>query len=115
VADAAGLRPRATAELYRFVGRASRERALRTLGVFGVEFLVGPDPIDGDRIEPLRRGDGEHAWIYRVLPAGPRSYLASRLRSAANGDAAFEALAAADFVYGEDATVDGGCPPVPAR
>lgn len=114
VADAAGLRHRAIAELYRFVGREPPERALHVLRALGVRFLLGPDAIDSEALELLRQGSAGRTWIYRLRSAGPRLYLASRVRSVGTREAAFDRLAAADFAPGEDATVEGDCPPIPA-
>jgi hypothetical protein len=110
VADAGGIRERRIADLYRFLRSQTVDRALHVLSALGVRFLVGPDPIEAAGLEPLRRGDERHAWIYRLRSAGPHAYLASRVRSVGTLQGALERLADEDFVPGEDATVEGDCP-----
>lgn len=114
VADAAGLRQRGVAELYRFLAGVPPERALRVLGAFGVQFLLGPDAIDGEAADVVRRGSARHTWIYRLRSVGPRLYLASRVRAVGTLEAALDRLGDAGFVPGEDAVVEGDCPPIEA-
>jgi hypothetical protein len=114
VADAAGLRQESTAALYRYLRRIPAEQAIRLLRVLGVRFLVGPDAIDSEALQIVRRGGRGSAWIYRLRAPGTRIYLASRVRAVEGLESALDRLSDADFVPGEDATVAGDCPPIPA-
>jgi hypothetical protein len=114
VADAAGLRQESIASLYGYLGRVPAEQAIRLLRVLDVRFLVGPDAIDSEALEVVRPGSRESAWIYRLRAPGARIYLASRVRSADGLRGALDRLSDASFVPGEDATVAGDCPTIPA-
>jgi len=114
VADATGLRQESTAALYRYLGRVPAERAIRLLRALGVRFLVGPEAIDSEALELVRNGSAGRAWIYRLRAPGARIYLASRARSVDALGSALDWLSDAAFVPGEDATVAGDCPAIPA-
>jgi hypothetical protein len=114
VADAAPIRQRRVAELDRALERMTPERALAVLRVLGVRFLIGPSEITEQGVNTVRRGDGERAWIYSVRDAGPRVYLASRVRAVAGESDSLRVLSDASFVAGADATIEGPCPAIPA-
>src|SRR6185369_3820836 len=108
--DAAPIRQRRVAELDRALERMTPERALAVLRVLGVRFLIGPSEITEQGVNTVRRGDGERAWIHSVRDAGPRVYLASRVRAVAGESDSLRVLSDASFVAGADATIEGPCP-----
>jgi hypothetical protein len=114
VADAAGLRQESIASLYGYLRRVPAEQTIRLLRVLDVRFLVGPDAIDSEALELVRRGSRGSAWIYRLRAPGTRIYLAARVHSADGLQSALDRLSDVGFVPGEDATVAGDCPAIPA-
>ncbi|MGH7856222.1 MAG: YfhO family protein, partial [Candidatus Binatia bacterium] len=111
VAEASGIRRRRAAALYRELERLPIDGAVRLLRSLGVGFLIGEVALTSPGLERLREGGSGRAWIYRLEGAAPRTYLASRLRPVADASSAFRELAAPAFRPGEEAMVEGDCPP----
>lgn len=87
-------------------------QGLHLLGALGIRLLLGETAIEDAAVEALAHDGPARLRIERLRETAPRVYLARRVQAFPTAADALDAMAAASFVPGEDATVVGS--PVPA-
>jgi hypothetical protein len=100
-----GLSPSYLRTLLDLLPRLEREDAVRLLGAFSVEYLIGPDPRPSPALDQVA-GDRSPFYVYRLQSSLPVAYIVGRLRVLDEPSSALEALASRDFALGREAVVE---------
>jgi hypothetical protein len=83
-----------------------RDRAVKLLRIFGVEYLIGQSTLEVSGLQQVSTLGNPTIFVYRAEDPAPAVYLSSRIHPAGSDIDAFNQMIRAEFVPGTDATVD---------
>lgn len=100
-----GVARRSKSLFHETLADLSPDRAVALLRLYGVAYLIGPDPLDLTSLVSVTRLEGSPYHTYRIQNPLPEAYLVSRLRVALGDRESLRAVADSTFQPESEALV----------